>query len=376
MYHPNFKFFLVFALLGCSSCLATSPNKPGESGQPTLNQPGESGQPTLQPGESGQLPLKWKHDLSGSAQGVAVSPSGEVYLSVGSFGSGPFAEGGGAMVFSPDGSKIKDLPMILPKPCEACIRPSFQPNAPLLTSDGKSGYLSDYKLNLFRIDLASRSAELFPVNFNGLSTGISGLDEDTAVSGSQAYLSGSKVTVLNLSTGTVERRVDFGDYVQQIVPSDSRLLVNLTNKVVLWSPSTDASTSFSPSKPVRALASQEGWTVAILETGLGEYQVVELDLGTTPPGEKALEDFELSGGNELRLVLRPARRQVIVGTAGISAVTESAITILPGSTLLVDARQGAIARADTSSVRGVALSPDGNTLFVADTGGLKAFTLP
>lgn len=366
-------FSLVLALVGCT--LPTSqPSTPAASPAPTASSPSASG----------QFALAWKHDLSARAQGVAVPPSGEVYLSVNASydSSDPFAEGGGAMVFSPEGAKLADVPTVLPKDCEGCIRLVFVPKAPLVAS--RSVFLSNYQWGLFGIDTETRQATRVPVDPNGLSTGITGLDASSALSGdlTRAYLSGTRLAVLNLGSGLLERTVDFGRYVTQIVPaSASTYLVNLTENydskgtMALWDPSTDAQATFETTYPVRGIAARDDWAVGVLEKALGEYEIVEWDLAQSPPAERSLGGFTMSGG-DLRMAIRPGKRQVAIGTGGISAVHDGTIALLVGSTVFIDAERGTIGRADTSSVQGVAFSPDGSMLYVADTGGLKAFVLP
>ncbi|HEY9857351.1 MAG TPA: hypothetical protein V6D05_16530 [Stenomitos sp.] len=333
----------------------------------------------------GQFALAWKQDLSGRAQGVAVPPNGDVYLSVNASYDGldPFTEGGGAMVFSSKGAKLRDIPTLLPKDCDACIRLIFAPNAPQVAS--QSVLLSNYNWGVFKLDTATQAATRLAIDTNNLSTSITGVDSNSAISadGSMAFLAGSRLGVLNLGTGRLERMVDFGHDVKQIVPaSGSAYLVNLTENLdskgtlALWNPTTDARSTFETAYPVRGIAARDSWAVGVVESGLSEYQVVQWDLAQNPPVEKNLGGFRMSGGNELRMAVRPGKRQVAIGTAGISAVNDGTITLLAGSTVFIDADKGTIGRADTSSVQGLSFSPDGGMLYVADTGGLKAFALP
>lgn len=370
---------MLAALLGCTPPASS----PQAGASPT---PAPAGTGTGTGGASyGQFALAWKRDMSARAQGVAVVPSGEVYLSVNaSYADGdPFEEGGGAMVYSPTGSKLADIPTILPKANPNDVRLIFAPRAPRVASG--SVYLSNYNWGLFRIDTASRSATQVPINLNGLSTSITGLDANSAISadGTRAYLTGTQLYVLNLETGAMERAVNFGRYVRQIVPASGSVhLVNLTENLdsegtlALWNAETDVRTTFEVDYPVRGIAVRDDWAVGVVETGLTEYRVVQWDLSKTPPVEKDLGGFRMSGGNDLSMAVRPGKRQVAIGTAGIQAVTDSTITLLIGSTVFIDADQGTIGRADTSSVQGLSFSPNGGMLYVADTGGLKAFVLP
>lgn len=368
------------ALMGCTP-LANSPQSGTPSPSPA---PGGTGAGSGS-ASYGQFALAWKRDLSARAQGVAVGPSGDVYLGVNASyaDADPFEAGGGAMVYSPTGAKLKDIPMILPLAFEGATRLIFAPRAPRVASD--SVYLSNYNWGLFRIDTTSRSATRLPVDLNGISTGITGLDANSGLSadGTRAFLTGTKLFVLNLQTGRMERAVDFGRYVKQIAAASGSVhLVNLTENydstgtLALWNASTDAKTTFEVDYPVRGIATREDWAVGVMETGLTEYRVVQWDLTKSPPVEKDLGGFRMSGGSELNMALRPGKRQVAIGTAGIQAVTDSSITLLAGSTVFIDAEKGTIGRADTSSVQGLSFSPDGGMLYVADTGGLKAFVLP
>lgn len=364
-------------LLGCTP-LATTPQA-GSSPAPTPTGTASGG------GGYGQFALSWKRDLSARAQGVAVVPSGDVYLSVNaSYADGdPFEEGGGAMVFSPTGTKLADVPTILPLAFEGATRMVFAPRAPRVASG--SVYLGNYNWGLFRINPSNRSVTQIAVNLNDLSTSITGLDANSGLSadGTRAYLTGTKLYVLNLQSGVMERAVDFGRYVRQIVPASGSVhLVNLTENLdsegtlALWNAETDTRTTFEVDHPVRGIAARDDWAVGVVETGLTDYRVVQWDLSKTPPVEKDLGGFRMSGGNDLSMALRPGKRQVAIGTAGIQAVTDSSITVLTGSTVFIDADQGTIGRADTSSVQGLTFSPNGGMLYVADTGGLKAFALP
>lgn len=370
----TFSVGLIMAtLIGCTAPSGTAPLVADPSPAPSASV------------STGQFALAWKHDLSARAQGVAVVPTGEVYLGVNASlnGSDPFAEGGGAMVFASSGAKLKDIPTILEPAYEGATRRSFYPRAPRVASS--SVLLSNYSWDIFRIDATSRTATQLKVDLDGITTGVTGIDADGAFSadGSTAYLTGAKVYVLDLVTGKLKPSVDFGSYVRQVVPaSASAYLVNLTENfdaqghLALWNPTTGAKSTFEVPNPVHAIAVQDTWAVGVTETGLTEYQVVEWDLATTPPAEKNLGSFRMTGGNELRMAIRPGKRQVAIGTAGISAVSGGSITLLTGSTVFIDADKGTIGRADTSSVQGLSFSPDGGMLYVADTGGLKAFVLP
>lgn len=374
--HQSFiTLSLGLALVALAGCTAPA----GSTGPATVTAPPAATRP------SGQYTLAWKHDLTARAQGVAVLPSGEVYLGVNASlaEADAFAEGGGAMVFSPTGAKLAEIPTILPLAFAGATRRSFHPRAPRVASG--SVLLSNYSWDLFRIDPTTRAATRLPVDLNGITTGVTGIDADTAFSadGSRAYMTGAKVYVLDLATGVMERAVDLGRYVQQIVPAASgSYLVNLTETLdstghlALWTPLTGATSTFEVPHPVRAIAVQDAWAVGVVETGLTEYRVVEWDLARTPLVEKNLGSFRMTGGNALSMALRPGKRQLAIGTAGISAVNGDTLTLLTGSTAFIDADLGTIGRAETSSVQGLCFSPDGRMLYVADSGGLKAFALP
>lgn len=340
----------------------------------------------------GQLKKNWAYDVSG-AQGVAVNGvTGDVYLSVGATYKPPYADGGGIEVLSPQGQKRQSVPMVLPKACDGCTRLTFAPKGPKLSPDGRYVYVSDNSLHLFRLDTETLTAQPLDVPGAGNYSFV-GIERHAAISpdGRYAYLPGTRLTTLDLAEATVEGQKSFDKFVRQIVPwQGNQYLLNLTENldkdgsVAVWDAATGSVTRAALRAPLRGLAARDGWVVGVLEMEnrrVPEYQVVELDFSSQPPTERLLASFTLSGSNEITMALRPDKKQAIIGTmgtvvpVGLGSATPGAIGNA-GSTLVIDTARGAIAQADTSSVKGLALSPDDKTLYVADTGGLKAFALP
>lgn len=345
---------LVLAALFVAACGSSEPESPS---------------PALEP--------QWSLELPARAQGVAVHPeTGELYLSVTS-GEMEFSEGGGVLAVSPEGTIVHEAPMVLPRPCEGCTRLIFAPNQPLIAEGGDGVWVSDHNLDLFRFDTSDRTIRL--VAPQPPPTYLTGIDAGATVMahGGEALLAGNRLVRLNLVQPALEE-IDVGAYVRQVVSlGEGDYLLNVTDPygsegaLVLWS--EEGIGRIDLPDPVVALASRDGWTVAVVELALGEYGLLELDPASGTA--EALATFALPTG-PITLALLPARRQVAVGSGGIQAVGDGEIALLTGSTVLVDAEEGAIAGAETGSVAHLALSPDGSTLYVADTGGLHAFALP
>ncbi|AKU92556.1 hypothetical protein [Vulgatibacter incomptus] len=328
------------------------------------------------------LSSSWSYEASGRASGVAVRPNGEVVLAVG-MGPAPFDEGGGAVVFEPSGRVVAELPMVLPRSCDICIRQHFYPKQPLATRAGDV-WLGDYSHNLFRLGADNAHTLVSIDDRSGVSMGIFGVDGSSALAPD-----GERIFVAAFSLGVVEpdgalaETFDFGSVVRQVTHVDgSTYVVNVTGAfdktgtVVRWNAATDDRATLELPKPVVALASAEGWTVAAVEVAVGRIGLYELALVGAAPSAKALTELDLPTG-PVALALRPGKRQVLAASGGVGVVDNRGdVTILVGSAVLVDADEGPIAVADVSSVAGLALSPDGKTAYVADSGGLKAFPLP
>lgn len=334
------------------------------------------------------LKRAWAYEAA-NAQGVAVNgATGDIYLSVGATFKPPYVDGGGIEVVTAQGRQRQSIPMVMPKACEGCTRLTFTPKGPQISPDHRYVYLSDNDLNLFRLETGTLSAELV-APAPTLGYGFISISRQSALSpdGRYAYLSGTHLTTLDLADGVIMGQQALDKVIRQIVPwQGNQYLLNLTENwdndgpMAVWDSATGSVTRSTLSLPLRALASQDGWTVGVMEVPgqITRYQVVELDFSAQPPTERVLTTFSLQGSSDMTIALRTDKKQVIIGNAS-AAVRPGAppeTMEIMGSTLVVDAARGVIAKAETSSVKGIALSPDGQTVYVADTNGLKAFALP
>lgn len=334
----------------------------------------------------GELKKNWAYDVSG-AQGVVVNGvTGDVYVSVGATFKPPYVDGGGIEVVSPQGQKRQSVPMVLPKACDGCTRLTFTPKGPQISPDHRYVYLSDNDLNLFRLETGTLNAELLAAAPT-LGYGFISISRQSALSpdGRYAYLSGTHLTTLDLAEGSIQGQQALDKVIRQVVPwQGSQYLLNLTENwdndgpVAVWDSATGSVTRSTLRLPLRALASRDGWTVGVMEVPgqITRYHVVELDFNTQPPTERVLATFSLRGSSDMTIALRADKKQIIIGNASAAVSPGDSGSEIMGSTLVVDADRGVIAKAETSSVKGIALSPDGKTVYVADTKGLKAFALP
>lgn len=331
------------------------------------------------PNDPGTLGPTWAIDAPGQSRGLGVTPDGNVVFAVGS-GAGAFADTGGVMIVDSGGEVLAELPLEVPKLCEGCTRLAFHPDQPHVV--GNTAWVMDKQGNLFRIDLTKLEARHVPLTGWDQVLWLAGLDRHSALSrdGSRAFLPGVELAVLHLESGTVEKTIDFGALVRSIVHlRGDDYLIDRTDplgdegELIVWNAATGEIVAQArlPS-PVVGTAVRDGWAVAALEVGIGESLLVELedDLSDASP----ISPLSIPSG-PIHLALLPEEGLIAVGSGG-SGFVSAPEDILPGTTVIVDVEEGPLADLETSSVRALSFSPDGRTLYVADTGGLKAFTLP
>lgn len=329
--------------------------------------------------DPGSLAPTWSIDAPGQARGLGFTRDGNVVFAVG-YGADAFADTGGVMVVDSGGEVLAELPLEVPGLCEDCTRLAFDPDQPHVVGD--TAWVMDKQGNLFRIDLTRLEARHVPLTGWDQVFGFTGLDRHSALSrdGSRAFLAGVQLTVLHLESGTVEKTIDFGTLVRSIVHlRGDEFLIDLPRpledegELIIWNAATETIVAeASLPWPVARIAVRDEWAVAALEAGIGESLLVELehDLSDATP----ISPLSIPSG-PIHLALLPDEGLIAVGSGGIGYVSDPE-DILPGTTVIVDVEEGPLADLETSSVRALSFSPDGMTLYVADTGGLKAFTLP
>lgn len=327
----------------------------------------------------GALHPTWSIQTADQARGLGVAPGGDVFFAVGN-NSGAFADTGGLMVVGPGGAVRAELPLEVPRLCEDCTRLIFDPGMPHIV--GNTAWVMDKQGNLFRVDLDGLDARHVPLTGWNQVSGIAGLDRHSALSpdGKRAYLTGVELVVLALESGTVEATIDFGSLVRSIAHlHGDNYLLDLTEplgdegRLAVWNAESNELVAEARTPwPVVAISVEARWAVAAIEIGTGEYALLELehDLSDLTP----LSGFTVPPG-PIHLALLPEERIVVAGSGGIQIWGPTA-EAHPGTTVVIDADEGPLVDLETSSVKALSFSHDRSSLYVADTGGLKAFTLP
>lgn len=327
--------------------------------------------------EPAVLEADWVYEAPGAASGVLVRPDGSVVLAVAPHDE-PFQATGGAMIFNPEGDVLAEIPMEIPPRCEGCTVQMFFPNPPLLMPDG-SVILGDFTQNNFRLGADDGVTHLPWSDPEWQAGGIVGVSDTSAPAPDEEsiLLCGTKLVVLG-GDGAVRQAIDFGHFVHRIVhlgATEYLLVLSefLGEPTILatWDASTGEREDVEMPHPIAAVDASEGWIVVVLDLGLGNFALLELE------GAWAAEPllFELPAG-DVKIALHAGNRYVAVGSGGVAwGDDKRRPTVEVGGTVIADMETGGWMDLGTSSVKGLAFDRQGTRLFVADTGGLRTFAL-
>ncbi|HEY9897748.1 MAG TPA: hypothetical protein V6D00_01080 [Pantanalinema sp.] len=363
---------VLLMLQALSGCLSI----PGGTSQPVASAPG-SGSSSQGPAPTSMVSAwRFKPTPQDEPRGVCTaSGSAEIY----------FTTRYGVTVLKPNGASRGYVE------ARRLDGHRFAIGAPLASPDGGSIFFSDWQqlvyLGLFSLDTGSRDLTKVPFDQDSpiaVDAHI-GITAQAALSkdGSRVYLPSGDLYVYDLKTGKRAERHDMGGQARQIARlDDERFLVNLTQEgdvrgsLAMFRASGDTGEIVDYPHPIHAIAARQDWAVGIAKLSDDTFQLVEVQATAGDSlAFKAGPTFALTGDNEaleLSLAMRPAKQQVAIGRTGPYPY---------GETKLVDAKDGAIATADTRDVAGLAFSPDGQALYVAHTlyptiSCLEAFIVP